>query len=183
MAIGDRRRGVMITAESARRIARAVQAYEHGERRTKPKPLRTAFDDDTPIRIARVPSAWAKDTQLSVEIIYAASCTDSGEGSGSGSGSGSGESIEAWNRIFDILEGSIVFLAQAENGCWHVVAAGCGDDGSGSGSGSGSGCACMAIGGHDLTTLDGYDASKKQILGHDLGCLKWYDTTDCGSGS
>jgi hypothetical protein len=31
--------------------------------------------------------------------------------------------------------------------------------------------------------VPGYDPTKKQVLGHDHGCLQWFDTTECGSSS
>lgn len=178
----DSRRGVLITPDSARRIAKAVQAYEQGRVNIKAKPLRTMGDEaEPPIRWAKYASAWPKDTAQDVEIIYKSSCDD--EGSGFGEGSGSGDTVNAWNRIFDIPANARVAISQSENGCWYVVAVGCGEDeGSGSGSGSGA-CDCVSVGGQDLTTLPGYDEGETQVLGHQDGCLQWISTTDCGSGS
>jgi hypothetical protein len=34
-----------------------------------------------------------------------------------------------------------------------------------------------------LTTVEGYDAAKTQLLGHENGCLKWIDTIECDTGS
>lgn len=172
----------MLTADAARRIAKAVQAYEQNRTNIKAKPLRTMSDDGgASIRLARVTEDWAKDTEADVQLIYERSCEDEGSGGSDGSGSG-GETVTAWNRIFPIPAGATVEITEAVNGCWYVVAAGCGEEDL-SGDESGSGCGCTAIAGHDLTTVEGYEAEATQILGHENGCLKWFDTTECSSGS
>lgn len=185
MAIPDNNRGVMITADAARRIGRAVQAFEHGRRPAiKAKPLRTAADDGTePVRIARVPSQWAKDTELEVDLIYESDCDDEDGGSAGGSGGSGGGTLMAWNRLFDIPAEALVYLGMALNGCWQVLAVSADCSTGSDGSGSGSGCDCATLGGQDLTTITGYDETTTQLLGHEYGCLRWFDTTDCGSGS
>lgn len=172
--IDNSQRGVLISVESARRIAKAVQAYEQGRRRIRAPRMRTAFDDGDPLRLCRVPEDWPRGESLELEPIYETSCFDEGSGS---SGSG-GLVVE--NEIFDIAADSIALVMRAKNGCWYVVAAGCGDDLS---DGSGSGGCCTAIGGQDLTKVDGYDSAETQVLAHQNGCLVWLTTTDCGSGS
>lgn len=186
--IGDNTRPVMLTADAARRVARAVQGYEHARRPSiKAARLRTAASDDgEPLRMVRVDEAWPKDTSRAVQLIYERDCDIEDDGSGSGSGSGEDTLEEVYNRLFDIPAHAIVYIGMARNGCWHVVAAGCGWGGSGSESGSESGsgdCPCVSIGGEDLTTVSGYDANATQVLAHENGCLKWISTTDCGSGS
>lgn len=179
----DNRRGVMITPDSARRIAKAVQAYEQGRVNIRAKPLRTATDEGgEPIRIGLTCSAWQRNTTQAVVLLYEDDCDDSGSGScdggsGSDSGSGSGENtLEAFNRLFDIPENYLVYLALAKNGCWQVIAAGCYQE---AGSGSSGECFCVSLGGQDLTTIEGYVTGQSQILGHENGCLKWFDTTTC----
>lgn len=172
--IGNQNRGLMFTRDAARRIARAVQAYEHGNRSTTPPKIRTAYGDESdPIRIARVPEDWSKGDVLEVELVYETDCEEEGGGSGS-----EGETLEARNDLFDIAEGSLVWLALALNGCWYVVAVACSEEGSGSGD-----CGCLAIAGQDLRTLPGYSDTGTQLLGHVDGCLQWISTTECGSGS
>jgi hypothetical protein len=42
----------------------------------------------------------------------------------------------------------------------------------------------QTIGGEDITTWPGWDATKEQLLGHDAsGCLKWFDVAACGETS
>lgn len=180
--LDDNRRGVMITPDSARRIAKAVQAYEQGRVNIKAKPLRTADDgDDEPIRIGLTCEPWARYTTQSVVLLYENDCEAAGSGTCDGSGSGSGEdTLEAYNRLFAIPENSLVYLAMAKNGCWQVIAAGCYQEGV---EGSSGECTCLAIGGEDLTAIEGYNQNSTQILAHENGCLKWLDTTECSSGS
>lgn len=65
-------RGVMITLEAARRINRAVQAVERGDRDMPPIKFRTAGDDGGgggEIRLGRISSTWLKDCDISVQEI------------------------------------------------------------------------------------------------------------------
>ena len=173
--VDNSQRGVLISVESARRIAKAVQAYEQGRRRIRAPRMRTAFDDGDPLRLCRVPTAWPRGESLELEPIYETSCSDEGSESSAGSGG-----LVVQNEIFDIAADSIALVMRAKNGCWYVVAAGCGEVTAG---GSGSGDCCMTIGGQDLTTISNYQSDELQVLMHENGCLFWATTTDCGSGS
>jgi hypothetical protein len=165
-------RGALISVEAARRIAEVVRKVEGGDRNIPPPAIRTAYDEGDPVRIGKTTSAWAKGETAELDLIYETDCETEG-----GSGSG-GETLTAHNLSHDVASDTKVIVALAGNGCWYLVeAAGCGDDG------SGSGCECVSIGGQDLTTLEGYDDTKTQILGHEAGCLKWFDTTECDAGS
>lgn len=165
-------RGALISVESVRRIAKAIAKVENGDRRIPAPPIRTAYEDETGVKIGRTAAAWPKGEVAELELIYQGDCEVEG-----GSGSG-GNLLEAHNVVFDVASGVRVVVALAENGCWYLVQAeSCDTDG------SGSGCECPAIGGQDLTTLDNYDASKVQLLGHDMGCLRWFNVTECEEGS
>jgi hypothetical protein len=167
-------RRVKFSEEGARRIIAATRAYERGNRDQSPVKFRTVGDDGTPIKIGKTVAQWAKGTTQEVELIYETSCEDEGGGSG-------GETLEAHNKSHDVAADTIVILGLAGNGCWYLIeAASCPDEGSDSGSGD---CGCVSIGGQDLTTLEGYDETKSQLLGHEEGCLKWFDTTECDTGS
>jgi hypothetical protein len=164
-------RGVLITEESARRIARAVQRIANVKRDQPGRKFRVGYDDDGgQVQIGKTTEKWAKGTTTELELILENSCDEGSEGSGSG-----GNTLEAHNLAYDVGEGVRCIVAEATNGCWYLVEAeSCPDDGSGSGD-----CDCVAIGGQDLTELPGYDAAKTQILAHEEGCLKWLDTTEC----
>lgn len=171
--IGDDTRPVMLTADSARRVAKAVQAYEQGRTNIKAKPLRTAGDDGSPVILAYVPDDWGRATSQMVTVLMPETCGDV-VSAGPGYGSDGSSQVRAWNMFYDIQKGSIVLLAQTDNQCWYVAQASCGSAGD---------CRCVAIAGDDLTQLEEYIPGTKQVLGHDNGCLKWFNTTECASGS
>jgi hypothetical protein len=168
--IDGSQRGALVSIESARRIARAVQAYEQGKRDDVAPRLKRGFDEGDPVKIGRTTEKWAKGTTTELELIYREDCEDAG-------GSG-GETLEAHNLSYDVVVGATCIVALGQNGCWYLVEAeSCPDEGSDEG--SGSDCGCTSIGGQDLTTVTGYDQSKTQVLAHEEGCLKWIDTTEC----
>lgn len=161
-------RGALVSIESARRIARAVQAYEQGWRDDRAPRLKRSFDDNDPVRIGKTTEKWAKGSTTELELVYELDCDEEG--------SSGGDIQEAHNLAFDVNEGVHCVIALAGNGCWYLVEAeSCPDDG------SGSDCGCPAIGGQDLSTLSGYDDTKTQVLAHESGCMKWVDTTECSS--
>jgi hypothetical protein len=151
-------------------LSRALQKYEQGDRDIPGVKLRTAFDDATGVRLGRTTAAWSKGSTQEIELIYEAGPDTEGSG---------GDTLQAHNQTMDVAEDRIVIVAQATNGAWYLVEA---ESGCEEGSGSGE-CGCVEIGGQDLTTLPGYDDTKTQIMGHESGCLKWLDTTECEEGS
>lgn len=168
-------RRITFTEDAAQRIARATLAHERGSRDMSPVRFRQPGGDESYVLIGRPSEDWPKGSSAEIDILSGSDC-DPGSGEG---GSGS-RTQEAWNLLFDVAKDALVVLAQAENGCWQMIAAaaGCDDDGS-----SGSGCGCVTLGGQDLSKLEGYDEAKTQVLGHEYGCLRWIDTTECDEGS
>lgn len=71
MARADKsNRGVLITEESARRIARAVQKLEQGSRNVPGRKMRTAFDEgDSEIRRGRFEGLWQYAANKEVELL------------------------------------------------------------------------------------------------------------------
>ena len=163
-------RGALISVESARRIAEVVRKVEGGDRNIPPLPLRTAYDDGGgEVRIGKVSVAWARETCATVTIWEEGDECVPGESSPA-------ETIEdVANLSFDVAADSWVVIAQAANGRWYLVQAGDPPDA--------GACKPPAVGGEDLTTVEGYDAAKTQLLGHEAGCLKWIDTIECDTGS
>jgi hypothetical protein len=160
-------RGVLITEEAARRIARGLQKLEQGNRAVDGRKLRVGYDEGTDVQICKTTAEWPKGTTAQLQIIYANDCDNEGA---------SGETVEAHNISYDVAADAKVVIALATNGCWYMVEAGndCDEESEGSGD-----CGCTSLAGQDLKQLPGYDASKTQILGHERGCLKWLDTVDC----
>lgn len=164
-------KGVLITKEAARRIQRVVQRIEGGSRDVPPLPLRTAYDDgDVPVRLCKTTAAWQKNSTATLEVWEAYNTVTTPEESDPA------ETVEnVVNIHYDVPAGVFVIVAKAQNDRWYLVDAGIPDEA--------SGCQAPAIAGQDITTLEGYDGTKTQVLGHESGCLKWFDTTECDLGS
>jgi hypothetical protein len=126
MAGFDGKRGVLITEDAARRIARAVQKINNANRDSPPITLRTAFDDGgDKIKLGKNGSAWDKGT-LATVTIYDRGAALAEEPADPP------ETIEdCVNKFADIEADSWVMIAELPNGSWYVIAAEC-DTGSGS---------------------------------------------------
>jgi hypothetical protein len=168
-----RSRKVAFNEDAANRIVRATLAYERGNRDQSPIRFRMPGDELLGLRIARTTEESDHGGRPWVEYVYRSSCEDEGSGSGTPEVGVTGEN--AWNLLYRIASGVDVIIGQVENGCWYIIAA-ANPEGS-------SGCTTPAIAGELLTALDGYDDTTVQILGHEQGCLKWINTTDCDQGS
>ena len=156
-------RGTLISVESARRIQRAVQKINGGDRNVPAPPIPTAFEDGDPVRICRTISAWNRGTTATLYLWEVGSITEP-EPNGQ-------ETLTAVNLSYNVAGNSYVIVAKAANGQWYMVDASIPAT---------DGCVSMpSIAGHDLRTIDGYDATKTQVLGHETGCLKWFNTTTC----
>lgn len=119
--------------------------------------VRMGGDGGTKVQLAQATGDWTAGTQATLTLVYVDDC---------GTASPGEETIEAWNRSYDVASGATVVVAQAKNGCWYLVDASSG---------------CISIGGHNLATIEGFDETKTQVLGQEGGCLKWIDTTTCNS--
>jgi len=120
----DNTRPVMLTADAARRIAKAVQAYEQGRTNIKAKPLRTAGDDSEPsVRIGKTQSEWPVGTIATIDLYEDGTPPDE---------SYSGTLADCVNKFATVNADAWVAVALAANGHWYLIAAQCGDTGSGS---------------------------------------------------
>ena len=156
-------RAVVPTADAMRRIGRAVAAYERGDRSIQGYPLRTASEDPDPVRLCKTSAAWTKGATATLDVWES--------GTPPSETQTTGETIEdAVNKIKDVKGNSFVIVAKAANGSWYLVEAGEPDE---------DDTCKTTIGGEDLTTLSGYDASKTQVLSHANGCMQWLDAEDC----
>lgn len=173
-------RGVMITAESVRRIAKVIQKIENGDRAIPPQRLRTAEDEGEggggdPIRIGKTPCDWAVGQCVTITLWEAA-----GEGC-TPTQTSPPETIEnVRNLSHDVAMDSWVAIGRAADGNWYLVEAGSPEAESPS---PGSPCR-KTIGGEDVTKWTGWDGTKVQLLGHDAdGCLQWFDVNACETPS
>lgn len=122
--IDNSQRGVLISVESARRIAKAVQAYEQGRQRIRAPRMRTVAGDDNPLRIGKTRDAWSKGTTATIDLYESGDPPDE---------TLSGELAGCVNKFADIGADKWVAVQLAANGSFYLVSAECGDD-SGSGS-------------------------------------------------
>lgn len=162
-------RRVSFSEQDARRIAAVTRTYERGNRDAPAIRWRQVSDDGgATVRLGKVLADWANNTTATVTVYE--SGTPPAE-----TASSPAETIESVvNHSHDVASGSWVVVAQAVNGAWYLLEAGYEDEGI---------CKSPRISGDDLTKLEGYDAEKTQVLVHQAGCLKWFDTSTCPSPS
>ncbi len=110
-------RPFMVTGDSMKRIAAAVQHYEQGDRSQRPVKFRDAVGDDAGgVRLGKVDANWNKGATATVQ-------EHDGEGNEI-----TGSEFEAINRFADVTLGdeSEVWVACALIGStWHLIAAEC----------------------------------------------------------
>lgn len=120
---------------------------------------------DASVILAKTTSAWSKGSTAEVQLVYLDDCESASPGE---------ETIEAINLLYPVSAKSRVVISQAANGCSYLIAAeSCGEPS------SSMACCSPAVGGEDLSMLPGYDATKRQFLIHDSGCLTWLDALEC----
>jgi hypothetical protein len=106
----------MLSGDALKRIAAAVQSYEHGDRKTSPIKFRIPVGDDDVVRLGKVSETWDKGDTATVQQY-----------------TGSGEEIEdaefeAVNRFATVTveaESSVWVACVLIDSTWHLVAAEC----------------------------------------------------------
>lgn len=117
------------------------------------------------VRLGKTTAAWLRNTSQEIEIW------DKGEPLAE-EVSDPLKTVTAHNKVYDVASGVWVLVAKASSGEWYLVEAATPDY-------SESGCRATNVSGHDLTTISGYNEGAVQLLGHDNGCLKWFDVCEC----
>jgi hypothetical protein len=112
-------RGVLITEESARRIARAVQRIHNAKRDQPGRKFRVGYDDGGQSRLGKVESDWDKGTLATVTVY------DRGTPPNEEAADPPETLIDCVNKFADIEANSWVWVTLAENGYWYVTAAEC----------------------------------------------------------
>ena len=151
--------------DAMKRIGRAVQYYESGNRDMPVVRLPKVADDaPSPIRLGKVGQQWTVGGAAISIPIWDAGTIDAPLVSTTA------ETVEAGNMLFTIKSGSWVYLAEVEidgEMLWHVIAA---SDTAGA----------ATIGGADLSIHTDYTGASIQVLGHSAaGAMKWYTVTTC----
>lgn len=164
--------GYTFTKRSAERITRVVRDVERGGRDQPPVYFRQPVGDGgDPVRLCKTTEPWLRNTHAVLEVWESGDPPDE-EITVSGDPPEI-KTLDAFNKSYDVAACVWVLVAKGTNGHWYLVEAAVPDPSSGD-------CAAPNIGGHDLTTLEGYDSSKKQALTHDENaCLMWVDIEEC----
>lgn len=85
-----------------------------------------------------------------------------------------GETISAYNSLYPVAADVYVIVCKVRDE-WHLVSAGSPEI-----TPSSQGyCFPANIGGQDLTVVSGYNGGTTQVLGHENGCLQWFNTQEC----
>lgn len=106
-----------ISRRTARRISRAVAAFERGDRDLSPVRLRSAGGDESPLRLCKTSAAWAKGTIATLQVWE--------NGTPASETQTEGETIEAVNKYADVDAGKFCSVALHGNGSYYLVAAEC----------------------------------------------------------
>ena len=109
-------RPFMVSGDSMKRIAAAVQSYEHGNRSQSPVKFRQGFEESEIIRLGKIEEDWDKGTTANVKR-YRGDGTELID-----------VEFEAINRFADVVVGSgeEAWVACALIGStWHLIAAEC----------------------------------------------------------
>jgi hypothetical protein len=109
-------RGGGFTRRAAKRISRAVQAFERGDRDTSAVTFRQSGDDE-PLRLCKTVASWAKGTSQTLQVWE--------DGTFPNEAQSTGVTIEARNKYANIGSGKFVSIALHANGEWYVIAAEC----------------------------------------------------------
>jgi hypothetical protein len=105
----------MLTADAARRIGRAVSAYERGNRDIHSPRIRTAGDDGDPVRLCKTSAAWAKGSLATLNVWESGTPPSETQTTGE-------EIKDAINKIGYVAPGVFVIVAKAGSGSWYLVA-------------------------------------------------------------
>lgn len=159
---------VTFTDSAARRISRAVVAFESGDRNGAGMQFGVVAqgaggDGGGVVRLCKTTAAWAKSS-VAILDVWESGTTPNETIS-------AGKTVVATNHQYPVAACVWVEVAKAKNGVYYMVDAGTPDPV--------SGCAAPNIAGHDLTAVQGYASNKKQALTHDNACLKWVDIEEC----
>lgn len=153
--------------EDAKRIGRAVRLVERAEpRQDLAGEPNGAVSRGVRLLIAKHESTagWAKET-TAVVTVY------------NGDPIASAVTVVARNQFLSFSTTTACtqrWVALGHNGWgWYAVAQ----------SQACTATCSMEVSGVDFSTVQGYQSTATQILGHEAGCIKWFDTTDCSTAA
>lgn len=114
------RRAGYVSARAAKRISRAVAAFERGDRDLAAVHMpRAVGDDGDPVRLCKTAAAWNKGT-LATLTVYEAGTPPSE------TALDPEETIEdVVNKFADVAADRWCMVARAGNGSWYLISAEC----------------------------------------------------------
>lgn len=115
-------RGALISRESVRRIASAINQGDNRGRGHGPPPFRTSFDDGAILRLGKCSTDWDKGTLADVTIY------DRGTPPNEETATTPEIVSDVVNKFADIQANAWVIIALLDHGEWYVISAECGVD-------------------------------------------------------
>lgn len=115
------KRPTTLTRGAVKRIARAVNAYERGDRDIPPRKFRSygGGDSGEPVRLGKTTAAWNKGTLATIDLYPAGT-------PGSESQGATATTLEdCVNKFSNVGADKWVIVAIAGNDAWYLIAAEC----------------------------------------------------------
>lgn len=116
------KRPTTLTRNAVKRIGRAVNAYERGDRNIHPRKFRSyggGGGEGEPVRLGKTTEAWNKNTLATIELYEEGDPLDEQKKTPA-------ETIEdCVNKFANIAANKWVLVALAGNGSYYVFAAEC----------------------------------------------------------
>ena len=108
-------RPVMLSADSARRVGRMLQAYESGDRAIKSYVTPDAFVDGGEVRLCKTTQVWEKGTLATLNVWESGTPLSETQTAG--------ETIkDVVNKLHYVALDMFVFVAMSGSGEWYLVA-------------------------------------------------------------
>lgn len=161
-------RPVTFSEDGARRIIAATKAVEAGNRNMPPVKFRQVGDDGGATKVGKTTEVWVKGSIATIDLWESGTPPDETHEEGSTLGN-------CVNRFENVPAERWVVVCQATNGYWYLVEWERGD------------CDRILTPAY-LSTLESYDATQIQVLGHEPDdpenpsecvAVKWLNVTDC----
>lgn len=115
------KRPTTLTRSAVKRIGRAVNAYERGNRDVPGRKFRRfgVGGDGEPVRLGKTTAAWNKNTLATIELY------EEGDPGDEEKKTPADTLEDCVNKFADIASGKWVIVALAGNNSWYVIAAEC----------------------------------------------------------
>lgn len=152
-------RPFMVSGDSMKRIAAAVQSYEHGNRSQSPVRFRQVGDDGDALLLCKTTDEWGIDEIATLDVWHDGTPPDE---------SSSSKTVQAVNKVAPVGSDTFVLVGKAGNGSWYLVEIGRDCE-------QGVLAKRLTEDALDDTVSDSplETGEGPQVLIHNAGCLKW----------